>query len=125
MAMNLSRITDKHRANLEKVVRGSVFRVGAQIESKSPVDTGLFRSNWMPNVGGIDKSTTTNSSRNSSLALKEEVAGFRMGNTFYFTNNLPYARMLEFGGSNQAPNGMVRLAVRNIQRYVNEEIRKL
>ena len=32
---------------------------------------------------------------------------------FYLTNNLPYANKMEYGGSAQAPQGMVRI---NIQR---------
>lgn len=122
---DLRAILNKTSANMEKVVRGAVFRTGAQIESKSPVDKGTFRANWMSGVNGIDLSTTNSVSRSSTNELRDELGGFKMGNTFFYTNNLPYARMLEMGGSDQAPSGMVRLAVRNIQRYVNQEIAQL
>jgi hypothetical protein len=36
------------------------------------------------------------------------VEALQAGNTFYMTNNLPYAVELEFGHSTQAPTGIVR-----------------
>ncbi|NTX09022.1 hypothetical protein, partial [Myxococcus sp. CA040A] len=42
----------------------------------------------------------------------------KLGDTVYVTNNLPYARRLEFGHSAQAPRGMVRVTVARLREIL-------
>jgi hypothetical protein len=60
-------------------------------------------------------------------AVREENAGLtanvlhncKMGDTVYLLNNCPYILGLEYGTSNQAPNGMVRAAINDVD-YITQ-----
>ena len=56
--------------------------------------------------------------------LKAKLEVLKGGMEFYFTSNLPYAERLEYGWSEQAPAGMVRVSVASWQSIVEDEIRK-
>lgn len=118
----LGSFASRQEVNLSTVVKGAIFRVGSEITAMSPTDKGTFKANWMVGVGDVNLSTVDSSSRDSLGIMNTRLGGFQMGGVFYYSNNLPYAMFLEFGGSDQAPQGMVRLTARNIQIYVNEEI---
>ena len=116
----------KQVEKLEKVHRASMVRLATQTEIISPVDSGLFRSNWFGAYGAIDKQTVTVTNRDSTGALRVLVESQPVtGTYFYFTNSLPYAQRLEYGWSEQAPLGMVRVTARNFPRYVREEIQRM
>jgi len=51
------------------------------------------------------------------------LGGFKVGQVFYYTNSMPYALKLEYGHSDQAPGGIVRLTARRWNKIVNEQIR--
>ena len=108
----------------DRVVKSSFIQLGNEMEFKSPVDTGRFKSNWMGAIGSVDSGTTDSTSRSSVGALAAKLGGFRMGEVFYYTNSLPYALALEFGHSEQKDaTGMVRLTARRWPQIVNENIR--
>ena len=107
----------------EKVVRGTLFRLAGRIIKRSPVDTGRFRNNWNALTNSINTATTnsTDSSGASSISeARTTIENLQIGATFYLTNNLPYARRLEYGWSDQAPSGMLRRSVAELQARMNE-----
>lgn len=116
MASQWANISTKNKAKMLGVVKRTVKSIAKDAVKNSPVDTGRFKENWNAALNSPD------------LAIdKAEGGGFipvanklRIGDVFYFTNNLPYALALEFGHSNQAPSGMVRLAVAKYPFTVNK-----
>jgi len=122
LASDLKKFAQLSIAKQERVVKSSFIQLGNEMEFKSPVDTGRFKNNWIGAVGSVD-STTTDSNRNAVGALSTMLGGFRMGEVFYYTNSLPYAQALEYGLSEQAPAGMVRLTARRWESIVNTQIR--
>lgn len=80
-------------------VRG-VFLAGLKsIIEGTPVDTGRARNNWFLSVGSPDTSSTTSSS--NGLISNRQLSRMPknvLGKKIYFTNNLPYAGILEYGG---------------------------
>lgn len=112
----------------EKVVRGTLIDLAQKVIVRSPVDTGRFRNNWNSSIGTPNSATTTASDASGSKAKAQAVNTIKsmdMGSTFYMTNNLPYAKRLEFGYSDQAPSGMVRITVAEFQNAINREAAKL
>lgn len=110
----------------EKVVRGTLLDMTSKIIKLSPVKTGRFRGNWNASVNSPDMSTKVVS--NSGFALSKAInvtSTMQMGQTFYLTNNLPYAMRLEYGYSAQAPNGMVRITAAEFQSEINKAAAKL
>lgn len=74
-----------------------------RVVARTPRDTGFAASQWQPSINGSligDANTVT-------LAATQVKAG----DTFALTNNVAYIRQLEYGHSQQAPNGMVRVTL--------------
>ena len=126
-ALDVSKFVEKAKKNPEKVMRQVSIKLFSAIIKASPVDTGRFRMNWMASGGtpasGItdatDKSGTTATGNATSFVLKS--ADWR---EFTLTNNLPYAQRLEYGWSQQAPQGFVRVNVQRFNKLLEEEARK-
>lgn len=84
---------------------------------------GRFRGNWQvtfdrPAVGAIgrvDKAGTA-----TLAAGREVLAHYDSGEygSIWFTNNVPYAKRLEYGWSKQAPAGIVRVVAAEINSKV-------
>ena len=107
----------------EKVVRGTLLGLTSRIVKRSPVDTGRFRNNWQATVGSPATGQKTGTDKTGESAVGEARAAvnkLQMGQDFYLSNNLPYAHRLEFGWSKQAPNGMLRLSIAELQQRMNE-----
>lgn len=109
------------RAN--EVVRKAALGILANVVTASPVDTGRFRGNWQVGIGDRPAGTLDSEDKEGSGTVSREGAkleGVAVGETIYITNNLPYARRLEFGWSAQAPKGMVRTTLANVNEILEE-----
>lgn len=127
-ALDVSKFVEKAKKNPETVMRQVSIKLFSAIIKASPVDTGRFRMNWMASgatpasgtTDATDKSGNTATGNATSFVLK--AADWR---EFTLTNNLPYAQRLEYGWSQQAPQGMVRTNVSSFQQLINEEANKV
>ena len=126
-AKDLDKITLNLSGYAENMVRATLFNLSYRIIKESPVDTGRFRGNWQasvntPKVTQLKRKDRTGTS--TITAVNNVLEKFSMGQTFYLTNNLPYARRLEYGShSKQAPNGFWRINVMRVQSEL-EKARK-
>ena len=107
-------------------LREIIVKIGMSLISMSPVDTGRFRGNWQfsiaaPAVGTLD--TLDPTGEQATARLVGDSIEFRAGSTAFIVNNLPYAIPLEYGHSDQAPGGMVRITQARFQQIVEEAIR--
>lgn len=128
LTTDLAKIAARNKAKLLKVAQNSLMRVGGSIIAKSPVDSGRFKNNWMSAYGSADTATSESLNKagaESAGRLDAKLSGLSVGQVFYFTNSLPYAERLEYGWSEQAPAGMVRLSVANWQSIVAEEVARV
>jgi len=115
----------KYAKPLTKAERVQNFNVNGLVSGKDYVG-GRFRGNWMFSIGSPDSTTTTEvdpTGRKSTARIVDGAIEFKAGDTAYITNSLPYAIPLEFGHSQQAPGGMVRITVARFQQIVLEAIR--
>jgi hypothetical protein len=115
----------KYANPLTKAERVQNFNVNGLVSGKDYVG-GRFRGNWMFSIGSPDSTTTDEvdpSGRKSTARIVDGAIEFKAGDTAYITNSLLYAIPLEFGHSQQAPGGMVRITVARFQQIVLEAIR--
>lgn len=100
----------------------------SEVIDMSPVDRGRFRGNWQVAIGSVP-SGTIEAVDPQGTVVKAKVAGvtagLKAGDVIYMVNNLPYARRLEDGYSQQAPAGMVRLTVQRWQPIVDAAIKQI
>lgn len=127
-ALDVSKFVEKAKKNPEKVMRQVSIKLFSAIIKASPVDTGRFRMNWMAS-GGTPATGTTDATDKSGNIATGNATSFVLKATdwreFTLTNNLPYAQRLEYGWSQQAPQGMVRTNVSRFQQLINEEANKV
>ncbi|WP_430444814.1 MAG: hypothetical protein ACQZ2J_27480 [Pseudomonas piscis] len=115
----------KYAKPLTKTERDQNFNVNGLVAGKDYVG-GRFRGNWQfsidtPAEGVLDQ---IDPSGNVTVAvLRTQVQSLTAGQTAYIVNNLPYAVPLEYGHSQQAPGGMVRITLARFQQIVDEAIR--
>jgi len=125
-----------------KVLRKTAKQIALEIVHISPVGNpalwknpapknykaGHFVKNWQATIGspatnelaGQDKSK-----RFTKAAVKKVAKKWNGENSFYLTNNAPYATALENGHSQlQAPRGMVRITATKYRNILAESIRQ-
>ena len=121
-ADDLAKYCAKASGKLEDLPRKTAMQLFHDMVNPSPVDSGRFRSNWQCGLGAMN--TDTSSPAGSDAINRAEIVlkGFKAGQTIWMTNSLSYARRLESGWSQQAPRGMVRLAVQDFHEAVKRAI---
>lgn len=114
----------KHAKGItEDEVRKGVLGVGLRgLIFKTPVDNGTARGNWNTDFDKKDESVNEHATiRDGLLKGYAKMDRFKLGQTIYFTNALPYIISLEFGHSDQAPNGMVRVTFQELINYFKKK----
>lgn len=125
VAAQLKAIQQKSMVKAEAVFRETMFEIGADIIFNSPVRDGLFKSNWLSGYAYDTSTTETINMAAAEAQLRQAVDGLTTDKQFYFTNSLPYADRLENGHwSQQAPNGMVKIALAQFDTIAQEKINK-
>lgn len=127
-ADQVSAFTRKTEAKIETAIRKIALDVFAEVIMMSPVDTGRFRGNWQVAIGSTPSGTLEIDDKAGTATLAKaqaEALGLRAGQTIFLVNNLPYAQALEYGYSNQAPGGMIRLTVQRWKPIVEAVGREL
>ena len=118
-AFSVKEFCEKTKANIDQVNRAVALDLLTRVVYKSPVKTGWFRGNWLVGennqlrVGIVeDRDPDGPATIEAGAAV---IAGLKSGGVIWISNNLPYARRLEYGWSQQAPAGMVRLSIIEVQ----------
>jgi hypothetical protein len=119
----------------ESTRRAIILKLFSSIIDDTPVDTGLLRGNWLTGAKQPKNYQIKTPDKSGSTAKEKIEANLGdFGDTVYFSNNLPYASVAEYGKwkgpsekvttdgySIQAPSGMVR---KNVARF-NEIFRRI
>ena len=108
------------KENADQAVRKIAFGLLSNFVVASPVDTGRFRGNWQVGLGSRPEGTYDVQEQEpvAREGVKLKAAG--VGMTIYIANNLPYALPLEYGHSQQAPRGIVRVTIRRLNEIVKD-----
>jgi hypothetical protein len=125
-------------------LRGVYFAGLINIVQETPVDEGRARNNWFLSVSTPSSATTTSKAKGLGAIRQLRSMPKRVLNRkIYYTNNLPYVALLEYGGypspvkkgsydkrkkkyeilsingfSKQAPNGWVRKTLIEMQNKI-------
>lgn len=124
---DLTRFIQHTGGNIDKAHRMAVVLVAQGTVLGSPMDTGRFRSNWQ--FGKVLPQGTLDTFDKSGAAtiarLAGQVTSVKAGGTVWLVNNLPYSGKLEYGYSQQAPSGMVRVTLANLPAALENYVRGL
>ena len=106
----------KAMAQSEAKIKKAFIGLSTDIIMDTPVLSGRLRNNWMVSVNQ-GSNQTTNETSNQAIGRVNAIK-FKLGDTLYLTNNLPYAKRIEFDNwSAKAPAGMVRKNIIRWEKY--------
>ena len=100
--------------DISEEIRTVAIKVLRNVVSDAPVDTGLFKGNWLVGISSKDprvikrKSISGQVSINTGIRKIGKQKGFE---DIWISNNLPYAQRLNEGWSGQAPMNFVQNAI--------------
>ncbi len=92
---------------------GDIFRACIKF---SPVYTGAYRASWRVALNMERTDVTNGRSPDNPIrgAAFRWPQGFKLGDTVVISNNQPYAELIERGWSNQAPLGVLEIAIASV-----------
>lgn len=137
----------ENKQDVRFIVETVNLNISKDIVNNSPVDEGRFRSNWIGTKGVPStrqlRSLKRDPMRSAKIAIEKAIFGG--WGVYYFVNNLPYAKAIEFGlykknpvigtkdrktgryeirtqngYSKQARNGLIRVAIKRQKRSFNK-----
>jgi hypothetical protein len=125
----------QHRGDL--VIRKVALDLFRSVVLKTPVDTGRARGNWMVGVNRIPTEEGPGIDTAPMPRIISDVSMAKFGDNVALSNTLPYIGALEYGGfpdppmkgsktaggySKQAPEGMVRVSIKEYQPTLNKVV---
>lgn len=140
-ASQLRRFRQKSMNNVVKVKRLAAFELFSSIILSTPVDKGVLRNNWFVQMGSGSNETTDTPDTSGQGTVDRASRNLVVTNIredIYFTNNLPYAQVVEYGDypgggpkttddgfSRKASKGMVRVNSLRWDKIVKDVARRV
>lgn len=91
----------------------------------TPVDTGLARGSWKPSKGMPVMGGSQRYDKDGSVVsreIQEACMSAKLTDVLFMMNNVEYIGELEYGWSDQSPEGMVRINVARIRRMMKDVV---
>lgn len=119
MQSNLARATtgyaERQKQTLLDIARAAIREASQRLIERTPVKTGRARSNYFFGLNAMPTETTDEADPAGEPSRQRIDAGLgamRLGDRAFVVNSLDYIIPLEFGHSQQAPAGMMRVTAR-------------
>jgi lysophospholipase L1-like esterase len=107
-------------------VRSIALKGLGLVVTKTPFDEGTAKGNWNVAIDSINESTDLDRKESEALFAGDSVIGsYNDDNEINISNALPYANRLENGWSAQAPNGMVKVTIAELNRIILRNNKKI
>ena len=129
LEFNTKDLAGKIRYSAERIITKLVIDTAQNVIVETPFDTGRAKANWHISNGKMasdihkltkDEDGSEGLSQEASMARVLAWKGFKMNATTYLVNNLTYIVPLEWGSSQQRPNGWVRNNAIELQKKLDE-----
>lgn len=139
-ATDMFNIIYKARSAIQKVTKATLLEIGYRLVARSAIGDpntwhppywpkgytpGTFINNWQLGIDEVPRETQVsgpNELGTESYTRFSKLGRWPAGHTYYFVNNLPYAKLLESGTHSPQvpPGGMVGLTVLEFPQIVRE-----
>lgn len=122
----INRWVEEVEDDVKSILQTIVFRIGREVVTLSPVDTGRFKGNWQLTIGSPATGSLLRYDESGGIVLSDMqrvVRTLTPGQVAYIQNTVEYGYDLEYGSSQQAPDGMVRITEAKFAILVNEAVR--
>ena len=124
----INRWVEEVEDDVKSILQTSVFRIGREVVTLSPVDTGRFKGNWQLTIGSPATGSLLRYDESGGITLSDMsrvVRTLSPGQVAYIQNTVAYGYDLEHGSSKQAPYGIVNVTTSEgkFKQIVNEAVR--
>lgn len=112
---------------LAGVLQGVALKMTSRVILRTPVDTGRLRGNWQVGLNSRPQDLLTapdKSGRGTTAKAQTTIGRAKARDRISIMNNLPYANPIEDGSSKQAPQGMVKVTVKEFRGIVDETVKE-
>lgn len=112
--------------NVDQSFGSVTLKIFNEIVQNTPVDTGRAKGSWTIGVDRLPTAFRNRKDKGGNLTIRaaqSKVSKAKAGRSFFIASNLLYMPRLEYGWSKQAPNGMVRRAIRKFRRFMRQAVR--
>ncbi len=138
-ASEYNKAVDEWNANLRldpsntdsrgRLKKGKKLNDGMDIIAPDGYVGGHLRANWFVSIGVDNRATTPAKDKSGDTSIGRGTAVIMSSDAtkgVYIKNNLPYAMPVEYGHSQvQAPAGMVRVTMAEVQVFIQKAIAEL
>jgi len=118
-AIELRKLAEFSDTNYEAVVAETVVDLFRAILERTPIDTGRAIANWF-----IDFDPESDPGEYDYVNARGFDYSLSDADTIWIYNNLEYIIPLEEGWSDQAPQGMVALSLREFSQFLSNSAKK-
>ncbi len=123
--VDIRNFINKSNLTVERAVRSIVVLVAQEVITRTPVDTGRARANWVYGAGIANMTYDYGTFDPGGSQAIDRIANERFRPIVYLTNSLPYIQNLEDGSSRQAPTGMVAATMSDIGGKIERYLRTI
>ena len=112
--LDVANWVQKAQANMDQAFRGLALEMARKIIERTPVESGNARGAWVAGVNSVPAAGDPPDDRDGAATLAKiapVIATAKAGDTIHLANNSDYGWALEFGHSEKAPAGMVRVTL--------------
>lgn len=124
---DIEKFIAKTELKMERTFRGIALDLFSKIILRTPVLSGRLVNNWFIGINYQSSETTEDTDKSRRAALKRSTdmtLKAKLGDSIYFVNNLEYADVIENGGVNRRPYGMVKRTVAEFKNVVKQNVSK-
>jgi hypothetical protein len=136
---DIIRFTNKSEKEADKIRRAVIIKLFSSVVDDTPVDTGRLRGNWLTSVNKPRDEVLIQNDKNGNYSKNKILNNLgKFGDKVHFTNNLPYAKVAEYGEwngptdkvnssgfSKKSPRGMVRKNAIRFQKILKNLANKI
>lgn len=139
---NIDRWAQKFKLSTEQLITAIALRAFENIVRRTPVGNpdlwksaapkgyigGTARNSWYVSLGARDTSkgaAKPNASGAQAMASFSAIGQRQPNQVIWLNNNAPHIKALEYGHSTQAPEGMVRITLSEIQTFYKQDVDKV
>ena len=118
--------TNKTNDALLALFRESVIEIGTRLISRTPIKTGRAQGSWESTINAPASGEAPHRDPDAAIAeLHEMAARLTLGDVANIFSTLNYMPELEYGRSQQAPAGMVRITAAEWGQILSEAREKV
>ncbi len=123
--LEIARWVEKAKANADLAFQELALEMARRIVERTPIDTSNARGAWAAGVNARPASGDFLPNDNPMGRIAAVVRTARAGDVIWIVNGVDYAWKLEMGGSDQRPQGMLRVTLLERNAIARDVVAKL